>query len=355
MMLRTLRTQVKWILVFFLACFVLAIPLMYGVGGNGDSRGHNEDYAVAEVDGKKVMFSQMIQSVQQYVDNAGIKDITSSDMPMLYQMVLDQMVIGEALDKEVKAMGIKPSKEDLDKAVAEISDQFPTKEAFQQYLSESGVSLEKLRKQLEVQLSEQMLLSEASASAAVAEDELQELYDSVKDFVFTSPEGYEVLAAEFSSKEDADKAYEALVSGDGWNEVMSSFTSEDLKGHTEEGKFAFIKKDSLSENLAFIVSMDDKTYYEPVEMASDDFLVIYREGFKDKELTSFEEAKAQLSSMVLNQKQQDLQRAFLDEISSKVKVKILDPSLFPEKKEVKEEVLVEEVSLSEDKTSPDAE
>lgn len=343
-MLRTLRTQVKWILVFFLACFVLAIPLMYGVGGKGSNRGHNEDYAVAEINGKKVMFSHMLQSVQQYVDNAGIKDITSSDMPMLYQMTLDHMVVGDALEKEVKAMGISPSKEELDKAVAEIADQFPTKEAFQQYLSDSGVSLEKLKKQLEVQLSEQMLLSEASASATVTDEELQELYDSVKDFVFTSPEGYEVLAAEFSSKEDADKAYEALVSGGGWNEVMSSFTSEDLKGHTENGKFAFVRKDALSEKLAFIVSMDDGAYYEPVEMASDDFLVVYREGFKEKELKSFDDAKEQLSSMVLNQKRQELQRAFLDEISSKINVKILDPSIFPEKKEV---------SISEDKVSSD--
>ncbi len=345
-MLRTLRTQVKWILVFFLACFVLAIPLMYGVGGGGKSRGQNEDYAVAEIDGKKVMFSQMVRSVQHYVDNAGIKEITSSDIPMLYRMALDQMIIREALDKQVKAMGIKPSKEDLDKAVGEISDQFPTKEAFQQYLKESGISMENLRKQLEGQISEQMLLSEASASAVVTDEELQELYDNLKGFLFTVPEGFEVMAAEFSSEEKANRAYESLVAGDNWSDVMGGFTSEDLKGHTEEGKFAFLKKDSLSEKLAFIASMDDGTYYEPVEMASEDFLVIYRAGFKEKEVTEFEEAKNQLSPMVLGQKQQELQRAFLDEISNNVKVKILDPSLFPDEKEI---------AVSVDKTSPDAE
>lgn len=347
-MLRTLRTQVKWILVFFLACFVLAIPLMYGVGGGGKSGGGNEDYAVAEIDGKKVMFSQMIQFAQNYVDSAGIKDITSSDIPMIYRMVLDQMVIREALDKQVKAMGVKPSKEELDKAVAEISDQFPTKEAFQQYLKESGVSMEDLRKQLEGQISEQMLLNEASAAAVVTDEELQELYDNLKDFVFTAPEGFEVMAAEFSSRENADKAYESLVAGDSWSDVMGGFTSEDLKGHTEDGKFAFLRKDSISENLAFIVSMDDGTYYEPVEMASDDFLVLYRSGFRDKEVTDFAEAKEQLSSMVLGQKQQDLQRAFLDEISEKVKVKILDPSIFPQEQ-------AEDTAVSVDKVSPDSE
>lgn len=332
-MLRTLRTQVKWILVFFLACFVLAIPLMYGVGGGGKGRNQNEDYAVAEVNGKKVMYSQMIRSIQQYVDNAGIRDITSADMPMLHKMVLDQMVTKEALEKQVKAMGLVPSKEDLDKAISEISDQFPTKEAFQQYVKESGITIENMRKQIEGQLSQQMLLSEASASAAVTDEELQELYESVKDFVFSAPEGYEVMVAEFSSKETADKAYESLISGDKWDDVMSGFASDDLKGHTEEGKSVFVRKDSISENLAFIVSMDDGTYYEPVEMASDDFLVLYRDGFKDKEITPFEDAKEQLSSMVLNQKQQELQRSFLDEISSQIKVKILDPSVFPKETE----------------------
>lgn len=330
-MLRTLRTQVKWILVFFLLCFVLAIPLMYGVGGGGSDRGKNEDYAVAEIDGKKVMFSQLLRSVQSYVDQAGIRDITSTDLPMIHQMVLDQMVLQDALTKEVKNLGIKPSKEDLDKAVAEIVEQFPTKEAFQQYLAESGTTLEKLKTQLGEQLSERMLLEEASASASISDDELKELYESVKDFVFSSPSGIEVLAAEFSSREAAGKAYAELSGGTSWDVVMSGFSSGDLKGCTSSDNAAFIREEAITEKIAFVVSMDDGQYSEPVEMESDDFLVLYRRGFKDKETTSFEDAKVQLSSMVLNQKKQELQRAFLEQISSKISVKILDPSLFPDK------------------------
>ncbi|WP_268906404.1 MULTISPECIES: peptidylprolyl isomerase [Dethiosulfovibrio] len=347
-MLRTLRTQVKWILVFFLLCFVLAIPLMYGVGGGKSSRSGNEDYAVAEIDGKKLMRSQLLRSVQDYVERSGIKDVTSTDLPMIRQMVLDQMVVQEALVKEVKALGITPSKEELDRAVSGIEDQFPTKEAFMQYLQETGITMDALREQIKTQLSQQMLLEEASAAAKVNDEELQALYDSVKDFVFTVPEGFEVLAAEFNSQEAADKAYDELSSGTSWDVVLEGFSSSDITGSTGSEKPVFLKKDSLPENMAFIASMDDGQYAEPVEVASDDFIVVFRKSAKDREVTSFEDAKEQLQSMVLNQKRQELQRTFLDEISEKVDVKVLDPEIFPAEEEVVE-------VISEDNASGDQE
>lgn len=356
-MLRTLRTQVKWILVFFLLVFVLAIPLMYGVGGGkkkDSSQNGNADYVVAEIDGKDITRRTLLEAVQGYVDRAGIKDVTSADLPMIRKMVLDQMVMRVALEKEVKALGIKPSAEDVDKSIKQISNQFPTKEAFQQYMTNSGVTEAKLREQISSQLAEQMLLNEASAAAAVEEKELSELYDSVKDLVFTVPAGVDLLVAEFSNKDAADSAYADLTSGGSWDVVMAGFTSSDIKSSTSSDKAVFVRETALTDKLAFIVSMDDGQYAEPVEVASDDYLLVFHKEGKEKSTIPFEEAKDRLKEMVLSQKKQQLQQAFMDEISAKVKLNILDPSIFPEEEEVVEVVSIDETvspdtSVSEDK------
>ncbi|PIE53932.1 MAG: hypothetical protein CSA35_08570 [Dethiosulfovibrio peptidovorans] len=332
-MLRTLRTQVKWILVFFLLCFVLAIPLMYGVGRRGSKGDAGQgDYAVAEIDGAKLMRSHLVRMVRNYVDQAGIREVTSTDLPGIRQAVLDQMVTRTALEKEAKALGITPAKSDLDHAVAEIADQFPTKEAFQQYLQQTGMSMKELEKQLRTQLAQRMLLEEASASAVVTDEELHELYDSVKDFVFTKPAGVQVLAAEFTTKDVAEQAYEDLISGTSWDVVMARVSSDDLKGKTSSDAPALLRDGVLTGNLAFVVSMDDGQYAEPVEISSDDFLVLYRKGVKEKEVTPFDQAKEQLQSMVLSQKKQELQRQYVEKLSDKISVTILDSALFPEKK-----------------------
>lgn len=331
MMLRTLRTQVKWILVFFLLCFVLAIPLMYGVRGSRSRKEENGDYPVAEIDGRTVMFSQLLNTVRNYVDQTGIKDITSVDVPAIHQMALDQMVLREALAKEVRNLGLKPSKEDLNRAIKNIEDQFPTKEAFRQYLDESGISVKKLEEQLERQLAESLLLEEASASAWAGDEELQAFYDSIKEFAFTSPAGVEVLMAEFTNKEAADEARARLAGGASWDVVMADFTSEDLKDSTSSANSTVIRQESAPEKLAFVASMDNGAYSESVEFASDDYMVIYRKGLKEKETVPFGDVKEQLRNMVIAQKKQDLQKAFLNGLSAKMTVKILDPSIFPVK------------------------
>ncbi len=332
-MLRTLRTQVKWILVFFLLCFVLAIPLMYGVGRRGSKGDSGQgDYAVAEIDGVKLMRSHLVRMVRNYVDQAGIREVTSTDLPGIRQAVLDQMVTRTALEKEAKVLGITPAKSDLDHAVAEIADQFPTKEAFQQYLQQTGMTMKELEKQLRTQLAQRMLLEEASASAVVTDEELHELYDSVKDFVFTKPAGVQVLAAEFTAKDVAEQAYGDLISGTSWDVVMARISSDDLKGKTSSDAPALLRDGVLTGNLAFVASMDDGQYAKPVEISSDDFLVLYRKGAKEKEVTPFDQAKEQLQSMVLSQKKQELQRQYVEKLSDKISVTILDSSLFPEKK-----------------------
>ena len=69
MLMNTLRNQVKWIMAAIVVIFVLSIFLMYGPGGGGKGDG-SRDYAVAEVDGKKIMRSQIEAGMAQMAEQS---------------------------------------------------------------------------------------------------------------------------------------------------------------------------------------------------------------------------------------------------------------------------------------------
>ena len=96
MLMRTLRSQVRWIMIAIVILFVLSIFGMYGFSGGG-KRGSNEnsseDYTVAEIDGKTVRRSQLEVQLRQYVARMNARDITSADIPGLYQRTLENMAM----------------------------------------------------------------------------------------------------------------------------------------------------------------------------------------------------------------------------------------------------------------------
>ena len=205
MLMNTLRNQVKWIMAAIVVIFVLSIFLMYGPGGGGKSDG-SRDYAVAEVDGKKIMRSEIEAGMAQMVEQSQATEITSEDFPRLRQSVLDSIVVEAALKKEAEQKNIKVSGEEVQKVVTQIESQFPTKEAFMQYMEQTGVNEKKLKEDISGRLAQQKVLEGLTGSVVVSDDEVAKFYESTKDLFFRRPAGYNVNFASFATREQAQKA-----------------------------------------------------------------------------------------------------------------------------------------------------
>jgi hypothetical protein len=69
LLMRSLRENMRWIMFGFVVIFVLSIFGMYGFSGRQRApKGEGvQDYAVAEIDGKKVMRSTLEANVMNYV------------------------------------------------------------------------------------------------------------------------------------------------------------------------------------------------------------------------------------------------------------------------------------------------
>jgi hypothetical protein len=306
--MRTLRQQMRWIMLSVAILFVLSIFGWYGFDGTRRrSGGENgiQDYAVAEVNGKKIMRSTLEESLRHYVERSNISDVGSDDMPRLRRDTLDGIVVQMQLEEEAKTQGVKPTEADIDKAVAKIADNFPTKEAFQQYLEQTGLRMADLRKNVSEQLSQQKLIETALATVKVTSDDVFSFYDKTRDLFFRQPAGVKLNFARFRSKDVAQRARTALLPSSAWNGVLASVASADVLEKNLYEAPVFIPDTGFVDKLASLASLDVEVPSLPVGLKDDDFLVLVKRENLSARLLPFEEASKDVIDLMRRQGQQN--------------------------------------------------
>lgn len=326
MLMNKLRTQVKWIMAAIVVVFVLSIFLMYGPGGGKGSG--TKDYAVAEVDGKKIMRSQIEAGLAEMADQAQNGQVTSEDIPLLRQNVLDGIMLETALKKEAEQKDIKVSDEEVQKVITQIESQFPTKEAFMQYMEQSGIDEKKMKQDITDRLAQQKVLETVTGNVVVSDDEVQKFYESTKDLFFRRPAGFNVNFASFGTKEKAQKARQQFVSGIQWNKVLEGLSS-DVKNSTPYEKPTFIAEKDLTGEMKVLLNLPIGKLSPLISVSSEDVLLVLKRDKSPERVLSLSEVKEEIQKMLKAQKERELQQKFFQELKAKTPVKILDASIFP--------------------------
>ena len=330
MLMNKLRTQVKWIMAAIVVIFVLSIFLMYGPGG-GRGTG-SKDYAVAEVDGKKVMRSQIEKGLAELAEQAQNAQVTSEDLPMMRQTVLDSLVIESALHKEAKEKDIKVTDEEVQKIITQIESQFATKEAFMQYMQQSGIDEKQMKQDIENRLAQQKVLEGVVSGVVVSDDEISKFYDSTKDLFFRRPAGYNVNFASFATKEQAQGARSKILAGQKWDQVMEA-VSKDVKNSTVYEKPTFVAEKDLTGPMKVLLDLPIGKVSPLISVTSEDVLLVLKRSKSPERVLSLGEVKSEIGKMLNSQKERELQQKFFQDLKAKTPVKILDPSIFPAPKE----------------------
>ena len=344
MLMRTLRSQVRWIMISITVLFVLSIFGMYGFnwsrGGQG-SRENGGDYAVAEIDGKSVMRSVLDKRVREHVERSGIKDISSADVPQLYKAALENLALSAGLMKEAQNSGLKASEEEINAAVKEITDQFATKEAFMQYLDQSGIKMADLRTNLGTQIVQRKLVENATSGVSVKDEELKEFYEKTKALLFHTPEGYKVDFLRVKTRDAAEKAVSALKAGEAWKSVVDSISSGDILEKTPDEGPVFFPVSGFKGKLAQLADLEAGKPSDPIEIGSSDLFVTVKREKVAERTAPFEEVSGDVKGVVLGEKQRDAQTAFFKNLRDRVSVVIHDQAIFPKPEEKKPDASAE--------------
>ncbi len=332
MLMRTLRSQVRWIMIAVAVLFVLSIFGMYGFQGSSRGRpqeGEGGDYVVAEIDGRSVMRSALDQSVRNYVDRMNVRDITPDDIPRLYEATLESLVITHRLAVEAERSGLKATEDEINEAVREVSEQFPTKEAFMQFLDQSGIRMAEFRENLSTQIVQRKLVDRVSAGIAATDEDALEFYDKTKDLFFHSPAGYTMDYARLKNEDAAVKIVEAVGQGAEWNSVWESVASADIIERTPETGPVFVVGSAFQEELAPFVELEIGRIGGPVAVASDDFFIGIKREKVEESTVPFEAVSGDVKALLTEEKKREAQAAFFKDLREKASVVILDADLFP--------------------------
>ena len=325
----------RWIMVIIALAFLLSTFLMYDSGsrrGGSGSSGEMADYAVADVNGRRLMRSALEQRVRQHLEELGNTELTSADWPYIYQAALDQYVMEQQLAQEVKDSGIKISDAEAEQAMKDYADQyFPTREAFYQTLERSGIKVADYKKNVAQQLASQQLVISSIGTVAVSEDEVAEFYENMKDLFFRQPSGFKISLANFSSKEEAEKLKGRLDEGMAWSMATSGdmVVSSDVVSITTEP--VFVPDSTFEDYLAPMKSLDIGVASPVFELSSEDFAVGVKDEKVEEQVSALDEVSADIRGLLLRQKESSALNNFNQELLGRAKIVIHDPSLFPSK------------------------
>ena len=334
-MLKNLRTHMKWIMIIIVVTFLLSTFLMYEgrSGRRGPSRsadGTMTDYEVAAVGGRPLMRSELENRLRAYLENSGLRNAASLDMPAVYQAVLDQYVLEQQLENEVRKADIAISDADAEQAMKAYADSaFPTREAFYAALERQGISSAEYKKNLARQLAVQQLLHMAVGDVTVSEDEAVKFYDSIKDQLFRTPAGVNLQVARFGASADAEALRASLQAGTDWAQATSgdALASMDVLSVTREP--LFLPESAFTGALAELASLDVGAVSPVFSATSGDFSVAVKTELVSESIRPYEDVSSDVRAFLRSQEERRKLNDYEADLMAKAEVVIYDASLFP--------------------------
>ena len=334
-LLKHLRTHMRWIMIAIALAFLLSTFLMYDSGtnrGREPSDGRFQDYAVAAVNGREMMRSELEMIVRNYIQQSNIREISSADIPYLYQAAFDNAVFQIELDKEVDSRNLDVSEDEITFQINNMADQFPTREAFFQSIERSGVKMEDLRRDLRRQIEmEKTIENHLAGQEVVSEDAVSSFYDMMKGLFYSRPKGFLFDVIRLSDDKTAgDLRAKIAENSENWREIVSEDVySSDILGVSPEPSFFSERALSEDESLSFMIHLEIGEVGGVAEMSSNDYMIAIKRENREETFTPFDEVSLDIRMMLEQRQQRAALDAFRRDLTARAVVEIYDNSIFP--------------------------
>lgn len=326
-MFKSMRKHTKTIMAVVIAFFVLSCFAGYGFyARSGRDGGGERDYAAAKINGRRVMRSSLDRTMVQIAEQGGLRDISAGDWLMLRKMALDNMAIEAELEKEVKSRKIDVTKEEVESEYTNTMDSFPTREAFKEFLERSGLTEQAVKNDIKKELQRRKIIMALISEITITDEESKELYEAIKAFRYSRPEGFMINIASFRTMETAENARKALERGTAWDTVLEENKDEILISNAYD-KPGEISEGEIDSNpaLAPLKRLRMDRVSPVIQLTDSEFAVVIKREKTDERILDFEEVSGDVNELVRNQR---FEKVFTD-LRERAKVEILDPSIFP--------------------------
>lgn len=341
-----MRKHTKSIMVTVIIFFILSCFAGYGLYARSGGGEGERDYAVAKINGKRIMRSALDSRMVRIAEQMGVSNISAGDWLSLRQAALDNMAVQVELEKEIKSRKLEVTKEEIESAYINVMDSFPTREAFQEYLERSGLKEQAIKNDIKDQLKREKVVQAMTYEIVISEDEAIEFYDAVKSFLFKREDGYMINIATFRTRDTAAKVQAEIEEGAVWDTVLEENKSE-LMSSTPYDKPGELAEQQMVGSLEILKNLPLNKISPVIDFTDSEFGVVIKREKTNERILPFEEAKQDIINTLKNQQTGKI----FEDLRDRAKIEILDPSVFPGG----EAPETEQPEVSPDEVSPDAE
>jgi parvulin-like peptidyl-prolyl isomerase len=212
-MLRTLRKNMKFIIILMVAFF--GISIFYGLGRYRSSGGGKRTYYIAEVNESGIASDQLqnafLNAISRY-DDTTLSSLDQSAIVSFKKNILDQLINYELFYQQAQKEKVKISNDEINLEIDKIKDNFSSPEEFDEVLKANNITLVRLKEDIKRQLMINSILEETRNQVSISDEELLEYYNENKDS-FLEPEQVHARHILLETEEEANNLLQQLKEG----------------------------------------------------------------------------------------------------------------------------------------------
>ena len=289
---------------------------------------------VAVVEGVEIKKADLETALTAILSQQGRNpaDMPPDQKPMIYRMVLDDLIIDRLIAK--RSADVKIADTEVDTMVEKLKKNFGTEEEFKAQIEKMGQTLDKVKDNIRTNLRQQhwvedQLKGKAEVTDADAEDFYKKNAEQFKQPEMVRASHILIAVAQDAKPElvvEKEKAAKAIVErvkkGEDFGKLAAEL-SEDPSAKQNSGDLDFFGREQMVPEFstAAFKMKQDEVSAEPVR-SQFGYHIIKVTGHKDAETVPLDQAKPKLMAYLQNQKKQQEIEKVVKEMRAKADVKV---------------------------------
>lgn len=232
------------------------------------------------------------------------------------EAALDTMITEKVVNAEAEKAEVEVTQKEIDEEKATLEESYGGAEALESAVSQSGLEMEDLEKQIETTLKVEKLME---ADISVSDEEIETYYDENKDEL-GEPAQVEASHILTEDKETAEEVKTKLDNGDDFAELAEEYSTDTASAENggELGFFGTGEMAEAFEEAAFDMKKDEIS--EPVETEYG-FHIIHVTDKKEAEEPTLEDSRAEIEETLKDEKLDANYTTWLEETKEKYDIK----------------------------------
>lgn len=285
------KNSLVWMIVSGILAVILIIVLIKPPFGGGKE-------AVATVNGTKITKDDLYNELVTVGGTA----------------TLDNMITMELIDQAAADAKVTITDEDVNAEIESLKTQFGGEEALNSALAQSGMTLDDLKKNTEIQVKIRKILE---PQTKVTDEDISTYYEENKD-TFATPEQVRASHILVETKEEADAIKKELDEGADFATLAKEKSTDSSAANGGDLGF-FGKGDMVAEFEKAAFSMEINEISEPIK-SDYGYHIIMKTDYKEATNPTLEDKKEEIRKTLVDQQVSELSSTWLSDLRSNAKI-----------------------------------